>query len=323
MALDGQQNIWVAGTYATSMYTLASGGTDLGDTFVVELDPTLSNRLASQSLPYGTGDRGFTLGLAGEQILLGSPGSLLELPATGAGGTTVLGLSNAAAYTVSTAIAPGELISIYGTGLGPNPGAGSSLNSSGQISSTIGGTRILIGGVAAPLLYAGPNQINAVVPFEVASVASTTIQVVTASGGSESFPMSVASAVPELISEVTDGVVSVIALNQDGSLNFYNNPALAGSVVVFYAFGAGALSPPLQDAAIAGDSLSYAANPVSILLNGVPLKILYAGSAPGIVAGVMQINAQLPTTGIMSADNVAAIQVNGVSGRSLAIGVQP
>jgi len=177
--------------------------------------------------------------------------------------------------------------------------------------------------VPAPLLYAGPNQINAVVPFEVASVASTTIQVVTASGGSESFPMSVASAVPELISEVTDGVVSVIALNQDGSLNFYNNPALAGSVVVFYAFGAGALSPPLQDAAIAGDSLSYAANPVSILLNGVPLKILYAGSAPGIVAGVMQINAQLPTTGIMSADNVAAIQVNGVSGRSLAIGVQP
>jgi uncharacterized protein (TIGR03437 family) len=321
LALDAQGNIWVGGSTASSDFPVLPGSLSLGDTFVVEFDPTLAKLLGSQLLPNGIGDRAFTFSPASEEILLGSTGSLLTLPGSGASGTTVFGITNSAAYTVSGVVAPGELVTIYGIGLDPNPPAVASLDSTGRIAPGIGGTQVLFGGTAAPLLYAGPNQINAIVPFGVAGDVSTPIQIVTASGGRETFPISIASAAPELISQYNLGSPAVIALNQDQTINSTSNPARAGSIVTLYAFGAGALSPPLEDGAIAGSVLSTAVNPVTILFDGKAATILYAGSAPSLVAGVMQINLQLPPTIISAAYNTVQIQVSGRSGKLLTISV--
>ena len=74
-------------------------------------------------------------------------------------------------------IAPGEIISIFGAGLGPADGVGLQLDSEGRVATVAGGTQVLIGGVAAPILYAQANQVNAVVPYEIANTTSTALQV--------------------------------------------------------------------------------------------------------------------------------------------------
>jgi uncharacterized protein (TIGR03437 family) len=84
------------------------------------------------------------------------------------------------------------------------------------------------------------------------------------------------------------------ALNQDGSINSSANPAPAGSIIVLYATGAGVMNPPLQNGTVVADTTPKPVLPVSVLFAGVSAEILYAGPAPGLVAGVLQINARIP-----------------------------
>ena len=76
---------------------------------------------------------------------------------------------NAATF-VAGGIAPNEFLSIKGAGLGPATGVASAMTT------TLGGTRIYIGGTAAPLTYSQDGQVNALVPFAVAGTGSTTVQ---------------------------------------------------------------------------------------------------------------------------------------------------
>jgi uncharacterized protein (TIGR03437 family) len=91
------------------------------------------------------------------------------------------------------------------------------------------------------------------------------------------------------------------ALNQNGSLNSASNPAGAGSVVTIWATGAGLdNSPEVQDGLIATD-LFAPSLPVSVLNSSYvsasgaySLEVLYAGNAPGLVTGAIQVNFQMP-----------------------------
>ena len=83
---------------------------------------------------------------------------------------------NASFFPLGT-VAPGEIVSVFGVGLGPDQPALAQPSSSGLVSTRLGGTQVLFDGVAAPLLYVGPNQINAVVPYGVrAPVTQITVQ---------------------------------------------------------------------------------------------------------------------------------------------------
>jgi uncharacterized protein (TIGR03437 family) len=94
---------------------------------------------------------------------------------------------------------------------------------------------------------------------------------------------------------------ATVALNQNASLNSASNPAAAGSVVTIWATGAGQdNSPDVQDGLIATD-LYAPLLPVSVLNSsyvstsgGYSLDVLYAGNAPGLVTGAIQVNFQLP-----------------------------
>ena len=194
------------------------------------------------------------------------------------------------ANLVHLAVAPGEIVTIVGSGLGPTPGVGAQLDARGFVAKQLAGTSVTFDGMGAPLLYAGANQINAIVPFGVAGKTGTQI-VVTVNGVSSPADVeAVAVASPGIYSSDMSGTGPAAALNQDGTVNSASNPAARGSVVSFWVTGAGLLNAAYEDGEI------VTTNPAGLAL---PLvyggAVQYAGQAPGMVAGVVQLNLAVGT----------------------------
>jgi uncharacterized protein (TIGR03437 family) len=114
--------------------------------------------------------------------------------------------------------------------------------------------------------------------------------------------LDVTNAAPALFTQDSSGQGSGAILNQDFSLNDGTRPAAPGSVVLLYATGAGQTTPAGTDGLIASEVLPRPVLNVKVelmvfsggFLSTWPLKALYAGAAPGLVAGVLQVNAALP-----------------------------
>ncbi len=202
-------------------------------------------------------------------------------------------ITNALSYATGS-VAPGELVSLFGTGLGPTSPAGLMLTPSGTVSSMIADVRVLFDGIPAVLTLAWDKQVNAIVPYTVYGNRDTTVQL--EYQGVKSAPMVVplTPAAPGIASLDASGTGEGAILNQDTSLNSAANPAEVGSVVVFFATGAGQSSPFGIDAIIPGSTMFTPVLPVSVSIGGVNAPVLYAASAPGLVSGVLQVNAQIP-----------------------------
>jgi uncharacterized protein (TIGR03437 family) len=189
-------------------------------------------------------------------------------------------------------VAPGEIITIYGTLLGPDTGVAAP---SGSVPASLGGVKVLFDGTPAPLLWVQSNQINAIVPFEVqAPTTAMSIEY----GGSTYGPVKlpVESTVPGIFTINGSGGGQAAVLNQDGTLNSASNPAAKGSIVSIYATGAGLMNSLMTDGAITPSIPPF---PVPLLnvqieIGGLPASVQYAGAAPGLVAGAIQVNAYVP-----------------------------
>jgi uncharacterized protein (TIGR03437 family) len=151
---------------------------------------------------------------------------------------------------------------------------------------SLGGVQVTIGGMLAPLLYVADGQINAVVPMGLTTQSASSIQITNAIVTTPSFPLWI---------DTSDGELFPGVLNQDGSLNSQSNPAKLGSVVFFYATGFQSSFAPLLDGQVATQANNiFCATGSCSASEGT---ILYEGVAPGIVAGVTQINLQLNALG--------------------------
>jgi uncharacterized protein (TIGR03437 family) len=196
----------------------------------------------------------------------------------------VFGLLTPAASTLSVtnagtlqpgAVAPGSLIAIKGSALAQSTVTAQSF----PLSATLGGASVMVGGVAAPLLYASSSQINAQVPYET-GLGSATVMVT----GGASANISVAATAP--------GIFGVI--NLDGSINGASHPVAAGGVVAVYMTGLGAVSPAVGDGMAASlTTLSYASANVTATVGNQAATVIFAGLAPGY-AGVDQVNVMIP-----------------------------
>ena len=199
---------------------------------------------------------------------------------------------NAASFD-SAAVAPGELITIFGVKIGPSTPLNLALNAQGNVSTTLGGYTVSFDGVPAPLLYAGEGQINAVVPFSVAGKSTTAMALSTPGGEQYAVSLPVADATPAIFELGTSGQGAI--LNSDYSVNSSSRPAARGSTVAIFATGTGALIPAVADGpVILPMALSVSAAPITVTIGGQNAVVSYQGTAPGLVAGVMQINAQVP-----------------------------
>ena len=99
---------------------------------------------------------------------------------------------------------------------------------------------------------------------------------------------------PGLFTVDSSGRGQGIILNQDATPNSASNPALEGSVVVLYATGGGQTDPPGVSGSLTAEPWPKPHLPVSVTVGGLPAETLYAGAAPGLLAGLLQLNVRIP-----------------------------
>jgi len=223
----------------------------------------------------------------------------------------VTAVVSAASFT-SSAVAPGELITIFGNSIGPSAPVGLMLRA-GRVETSLRGLTVSFDGSLAPLLYAAAGQINAVVPFSVAGQSTTLMRVSAPGGLAFGATLPVSAAAPAIFVTSASGQGAI--LNGDLSVNSPAHPAARGAWVAIYATGAGLLSPSVADGTIiAATNLPLSAAPISVTIGGQPATVSYQGAAPGLVAGVMQINAQVPASVTPGSAVPVTIGVGGAAG---------
>jgi uncharacterized protein (TIGR03437 family) len=203
---------------------------------------------------------------------------------------------------MQTAVAPGEIVALYGAGLGPQSVLSAVLAPDQPVAKTLGGATVTFDNVPSPLIYVSDTQVGAVVPFGIAGKQAVQVQVVCNGAASNLLTMQAQDAAPGLFSvpiyddlgKLISGQSRVAALNQDGSVNSPTNPARVGDVVSLFATGAGQTSPDGVDGLVPTDSLPTLLLPVTVEIGGAQAKVLYAGAAPYLVSGIIQVNAQIP-----------------------------
>ncbi|HYL76656.1 MAG TPA: hypothetical protein VEU96_20750 [Bryobacteraceae bacterium] len=249
--------------------------------------PAMVQVSANASLP-GTYHESVTIGWDGGSAVIPLTYYATASPSTPPVITAVVGSGSA----IPGSIAPGELLSIFGSGLGAAP-VGLQLASNGTVAATLGGTQVLINGTAAPLIYASTGQVNAIMPYEIDTNGVATIQVVAGGTPSASWAVPLAPSAPSIFTLDGSGVGQGAIVNADSSINGASNPAFRGSMIQIYATGGGQTSPPSVTGGVAQTTANLTL-PVSVTIGGVKAQTLYAGSAPGEVEGVVQINAVVP-----------------------------
>jgi uncharacterized protein (TIGR03437 family) len=234
---------------------------------------------------------------------------------------SISAVTHAASYS-QDAVAPGELVAIFGSSLGPLTAAALQLDASGNVATTLADTQVLFDGVASPMIFASAGQIDAVVPFGVAT-GRVQAQVEYQGLASAIFPVTVAPAVIGIFSADASGTGQTIVLNQDGGINSPDNPASSGSVVTLWATGAGQLTPAVIDGAVDADNRPQPVLPVLAQIGGQVADVLYAGGAPGIVEGVIQVNLRIPTAGQTGAAVSLVLRVgNSLSQPGITLAIQ-
>jgi uncharacterized protein (TIGR03437 family) len=211
-------------------------------------------------------------------------------------------------------IAPGEIVTFFGSGLGPVTLTTFQLNEYGQVATALAETQVLFDNIPAPLLYVQASQLSAIVPYAVAGTAQARVQVRYKSATSNMVNVQVAPSAPGIFTIDSSGRGQGAILNQDYSLNTQANPAEKGSVVVAYATGEGETDPQVADGRLASSrELPRPKLLVSVKIGGIEAEVLYAASAPGMVVGLLQVNVRVPP-GVASGNAVPVVlTIGGVS----------
>lgn len=236
---------------------------------------------------------GFSLTITGTQQLnpITNSSEIVNLASLGGAGT----------------IAPGEVVSIFGFGLGPLPGVSAP---TGAIPTSLSGTSVLVNGVAIPIFYASSYRVDAQMPFGLTPGGTATVQVNSTGGSGVVLTLNTVDAVPGVYTTGLGGVGAVNAVNQDGSLNSTAHPAAKGSYLTIYASGLGAVNPTLVAGAVPPTSpLSNVSGAVTASIGGLPAAVSFAGAAPGY-PGLYQINLVVPST-VLSGTRALSLYVNG------------
>ena len=288
ISLDSSDNVWVTGTNGSAAAP--------GQSFVDELTSAGAIPYSAQ-FPASEAGQAIAVDPNGVVHFAGSAGFISTLTPTEPLAPRALSIGNAASNQLSGAVAPGEIISIYGLGLGPANGMAATPEN-GLFPTSLGGVQVQVNGAAIPLLYVSAAQINAEIPSSgdrlgtvVTSLAD--VQVVYNSIMLPVFNLALVSS--NFAPFQNQGSMAVI--NQDGTLNKIANPALPGSAVSIWATGFGPSGPPAVGAVAAAANNFCGSCQITLFdgSNTVTETVQYAGAAPGLIDGVMQINFAIPT----------------------------
>lgn len=248
-------------------------------------------------------------------------------------GPLIQTVTNAASFVTASPpeLSPGEIISIFGSGMGPaqvvtaTP-VGSAYPTTLGAPATVVEFELTPGvWTPAPILFAQSNQVNAIVPFAMTPAAGLRLRVSYNSLVSTPFTYNGFAANPGLFTIDASGTGQAAALNYNSqtatySLNSEANQALRGSIVVLYMTGGGALNPaPAQEGTVVPTSGTPpgVAGQVAVTIGGDGASLLSATAVPGAVAGLVQLNVTVPATGQTGKKVPVIVSVAGRSSVSL------
>ncbi len=224
-------------------------------------------------------------------ILASAPRLLAQAPQITAKGTV-----NAADY--SRDLAPGALISVFGSNLSSSPMAAPAL----PLPTALGGTSVELVGpdntvYPCAVYYVSPGQVNAELPFGVAP-GSYTLRVKTAQGTSNGDSVALVARAPKFFTPDFSGKGNILAVDVTNKMITLENPSRAADYIVLYMNSMGEVTnaPGIGQAApglATGSDFSQLTEAPTVLLNGVPATILFAGLTPGLV-GLYQLNVRMP-----------------------------
>ena len=235
------------------------------------------------TLPGGAAQKSFTVdGVQDLQAQFVQPGIL-----------TAAAVVNGASY-FGGPIAPGEIVTLFGLDLGPAELAGLTLTAQRRVATVAGGVRVLFDGTQAPVLYASSRQVGVVAPFDLAGKTAVRVQLDNGGRLTNLLTINVAAAAPALFTADASGRGGGAFLNANASVNTEANPAERGSIVVLYATGMGAMRPAMNDGELAGPPYSQPAGRFTVRIADRECEVLYGGAAPGLVAGLVQLNVRVP-----------------------------
>lgn len=210
------------------------------------------------------------------------------------------GVLNAASFAINQGVAPGSLVSIFGTNLASNLAQADSI----PLSTSLGNVTVMFNNTLAPLLFVNHDpvngdQINAQLPF---AIGAGNAQVVVTRGSTVSAPvnLNVIPAAPGIFA-VNYGVGQAIAYgNSDGQLaaapgavsGLTTHPAKIGdpTTLAILATGLGAVNPPVTTgSAITDGQIHYTVVNPTVMVGGVEAQLVFSGMQPQF-PGVYQIN---------------------------------
>lgn len=220
------------------------------------------------------------------------------------------GVADAASFRTG-ALAPGHLLSLFGTQLASAAASATAL----PLPSVLGGTQVLINGRIAPLLYASPLQINMQAPFGLTGGAA---DVVVRINGVESAPVTVP------LVEAAPGLFAA-ALHADYTPVSAAAPARAGEPILLFASGLGAVVGNITAGTAApapqpGSSTGATVARPDVRVGGRPAALLYSGLAPGF-AGLYQVNITMPA-GLPAGNAAVELTIAGRTSNSITLAVR-
>jgi uncharacterized protein (TIGR03437 family) len=285
-SVDSSGNAWLTGTQSTEWFT--------GGSYVVELSADGSSFPFSQEFPAGEVGQAIAVDQSGLVHFAGADGLIWTITPGQPFAPRILSILSAAYGSATGLIAPGEVVSLFGLGLGPtSPVAATPAN--GQFPTSLGGVKVLVNGTPIPLLYVSASQINAEIPSPLTGVVNgvATLQVMNNSVPLPDFRLMVVNSDFAVFQKTGP---SMAVINQDGTLNQLANPAKAGSTVTIWATGFGSTGPAADGAVVTAANNYCSTCQVDLRYVSTDLfeTVEYAGTSPGLIDGLMQINIPIP-----------------------------
>jgi uncharacterized protein (TIGR03437 family) len=228
----------------------------------------------------------------------------IAVPFEAAGLFTLSGVANAASYQQT--FAPGMLLYVAGNRLSPVVQIADSV----PFRTYMGAVSATINGLAAPLYYVSPGQLDIQIPYEIPPGKATLI--VSSLGQASVLGFNVSATAPGIFTA------------QDGSLVPFANGA-QGDTLLLFLTGQGAVSPAVATGAAPafGTAVTQLPTPVakvSMTIGGVPAPVVFAGIPPGLV-GVMQVNFTIPANAPTGPQKVV-VTIGGVDSAAATLTVQ-
>jgi uncharacterized protein (TIGR03437 family) len=208
-------------------------------------------------------------------------------------------------------VSPGQVVSIFGTGLGPVDPV---LTPAGPWPASLADVRVSVNGANVPIRYASAIRLDVQMPFDL--VGEAKIQISYGTNVSSIVSIPVQPTFPGLFAQQSGGQGLAKALNQDGTVNSPASPARRRTYIMVYATGLGPVAPGVTAGQVppTAGPLSVATNAVAASIGGVPAVVSYAGLAPGIV-GAYQVNILVPD-GVTSGPRELIISNGGTASQN-------